>query len=232
MKRLLAFILITFLTLISFADARITINNGASLNVDGNTINLPASAGTLALTSQITGGAGWTLLSHQTASASSSINFTSGISNTYQVYKLLLVQYVPNAANTNILLRFSTNGGSSYDSGNNYYSLGVTQGNALDSNNGGVTTTDSIKIDANSINGIGNGLYGYSGECTLYRPQVNLRARVVCTGMSFDPSSNFLRLQEVVGFYGVNTSFDAFQILADTSTITSGEFYLYGLQAS
>jgi len=54
------------------------------------------------------------LLSTATASASSSIEFTSGIDSTYDVYQFEFIDFNPSVDNAGLYFQTSTNGGSTY----------------------------------------------------------------------------------------------------------------------
>ena len=55
------------------------------------------------------------LLSEQTASASASISFTSGIDSTYPIYKFEFINLHPSVQNAKPQFNFSTDGGSNYN---------------------------------------------------------------------------------------------------------------------
>ena len=54
------------------------------------------------------------LLSTQTASASASISFTTGIDSTYKEYQFYFINIHPSVDNTELNMQFSTDGGSNY----------------------------------------------------------------------------------------------------------------------
>jgi hypothetical protein len=58
---------------------------------------------------------GITLISSQTASASASISFTTGIDATYKAYKFVYVNINPATDNTNFTFNMSTDSGSNYN---------------------------------------------------------------------------------------------------------------------
>ena len=60
-------------------------------------------------------GGAFTLLSTQTASASASIEFTSGIDSTYDSYVFKLINIHPATDNTDFFFNLSTDGGSNYN---------------------------------------------------------------------------------------------------------------------
>jgi len=55
------------------------------------------------------------LLSEQTASASASISFTSGLDSTYPIYKFEFINIHPSGTNTIFQFNMSTDGGSNYN---------------------------------------------------------------------------------------------------------------------
>jgi len=227
MKRLLAFILIAFLSVLSLADARITINNGSTINVDGASFSFPATGGTIARTSDVTSG-GLTLLEHHSCSNCSDFHFTS-FDTSYRQYKLVFIQVVPTASDETLQLRFSQNGGSSYDSSSNYYWVNSTARNTTTLVGGGTATDTSIHFNQSSAGYyIANGVYGYSGEATIYRSTDNTRPRLTYQGVYFDNVLTYLTTSTGSGWYGVTGNFNAFQIFFNGTT-TSGEVYLYGV---
>jgi hypothetical protein len=60
-------------------------------------------------------GDGITLISSQTASASATISFTTGIDSTYKAYKFVFSNIHPANDNVNFQFNFSTDGGSNYN---------------------------------------------------------------------------------------------------------------------
>jgi hypothetical protein len=60
-------------------------------------------------------GDGITLISSQTASASASISFTTGIDSTYKAYKFVFVDINPVTDSVNFQFNMSTDGGSNYN---------------------------------------------------------------------------------------------------------------------
>ena len=58
---------------------------------------------------------GITLISSQTASASASLSFTTGIDSTYKAYKFVFVNIHPATNDTGLQFNLSTDGGSNYN---------------------------------------------------------------------------------------------------------------------
>src|SRR5690348_10915535 len=89
-------------------------------------------------------GGAMTLLEQHTASSSASLNFTTCLSSTYDTYQIFLDQLLPATNTANVLLRVSTNGGSSYDSGSHYDWLRLTADNASSAAAGANATTSIL----------------------------------------------------------------------------------------
>ena len=81
----------------------------------GNTLFQSDGAGTLSNVNSSFSGAGPKLILSQTADASSSISFTSGIDNTYDKYRFVCVNMHPNSDSIVFLFNGSTDGGSNYN---------------------------------------------------------------------------------------------------------------------
>jgi hypothetical protein len=77
---------------------------------------------TLSVVSPTPGGSGGglVLLEQHTASSSSSLDFTTAITSTYDEYLIELINLVPEDDADNLWMRCSTDGGSTFDSGSNY----------------------------------------------------------------------------------------------------------------
>jgi hypothetical protein len=65
--------------------------------------------------SNATGTGSLTLISSQTASASASISFTTGIDSTYDEYVFKFIGIHPSGDDANLEFNFSTDGGSNYN---------------------------------------------------------------------------------------------------------------------
>jgi hypothetical protein len=76
--------------------------------------NNSSLANITALPSGVSGGA-LNLISTQTASASASIEFTSDIDSSYDVYVFKLINIQPTTDNNSFFVNFSTDGGSNYN---------------------------------------------------------------------------------------------------------------------
>ena len=165
------------------------------------------------------------LIQSQTASTSSSISFTSGITSTYTTYLLVYSGIYTSDNSDSLGVQFSTNGGSSYLSSG--YQGGFTyasyNGNTFINVNstaqcylGGPTGNTSSKFLSGSV---------YLYNLTTATPP-SMMGQFICQGIAGN---------SVVGnAFGYNTTtsgVNALKIFTTTSsqTITAGKFTLFGV---
>jgi hypothetical protein len=176
------------------------------------------------------------LLSEQTASASTSISFTSGIDSTYPIYKFEFINIHAGTSDKRLLLTGSTNGGSSY---------GVTK-----------TTTAFLAYHSES-DVYAELIYGGSSDLA----QSTSGQRIISTGMGsnaddnacgemflFNPSSttfvkHFLirTIQNdkdpnandtfISGYFNTTSAINAIQFIQNSGTV-DGTIKLYGIKDS
>lgn len=191
-------------------------------------VTFPTS-GTLATTS---GSSPWVQVgSTQTASASSSIDFT-GLSNTYIVYKIVVKSVVPGTDTDNFYLRFGTGGTPTYQASNYAYGLyGYAAGGS------GLLQDANSGVNQMIINYTGSGLRLGSATNEIYDGVFYI----------FNPSASagyhYMQYQaEYAAYDGSNhcfisgggvwldaTAVTAARFLMSSGTIASGTFSLYGL---
>jgi hypothetical protein len=125
----------------------ITGAGGIAITVSADEIEVDGSA--------ISAGAsGLVLLDTQTASASASLDFTTDIDATYDAYFLQVGDIVPATDGADLLVRFSTDGGSSYFATNYNYALRNFFADAFDGE-ANSTSANGIPIGTSLGNGTG-----------------------------------------------------------------------------
>lgn len=163
------------------------------------------------------------LLSKQTASASSSIDFTSLISSAYDYFKIEFYNMTFSAGN-NLFLRMSTNNGSTYST----TTYSTTQ---LFGNSGGQTTR-YVTTDAGhgltlawttnaNVTGCGSVIMYNLNSGTLYKQFITQCSYSVGADQGYLFST---------GMWSTGTAANAVRIIPDAGTITTGTFKLYGVQ--
>jgi hypothetical protein len=167
----------------------------------------------------------WNLIQTQTVSSVTSISFAS--IGSYETYALVLGRvYFPSGSGTNILLVFSSNGGSSYvTSGyltNIYYidsgSTGIANYGAI---NGYTTSAVMLSTGVGTLSGgsIGATFFLYGLNTTSGTPTLR--------GSNWNQKSVYQFAS--VGWLGTAGLYNALQITCDGTTTISGTFSLYGL---
>jgi hypothetical protein len=178
------------------------------------------------------------LLSTATASASSSIEFTSGIDSTYDVYQFEFNNIYRGAGGAYFRVNFSTDGGSNYnvtktttafiayhDEGNTATSLNYETGADLAQSTGYQSLTYDQSTDADS---------GASGSLTLFNPSSTTyvkhfisRSNSASGGIGFYYSTDL----HVAGYCNTTSAVNAVRFIMNTGNISSGTIKMYGIKA-
>lgn len=176
---------------------------------------------------------GLVLISQQSASSSTSIDFTSGIDSTYDLYIVDIIYAVPASANTSLNLQTSTNGGSSYDGSSSYsyaYSLYSTNNTREDARS---TSAAAILLSGAEL---GNDTSeGFCGRVFIYQPSNTTRKKQVSWSGSYITSvgdGGHLATIQGSGLRAATADIDAIRFIMSSGNITSGEFKLYGVKRS
>ena len=169
------------------------------------------------------------LVEQHTASSSASLNFTTGITATYDEYVIEILNLVPDTGGGNLLMRMSTDGGATYDSGSNYSWDGASWRSGEPFLTGGgvdtalnLTVLNGLTVDTNTAYGVSYTLRFYSPlSTTLFKQLV---------GKGFLPFPGVIRVMaEFGGQYTNLTAVNAFTVLFSAGNILSGTVRLYGL---
>lgn len=169
-------------------------------------------------------------LATKTASASATLDFTEFNNATYRGYLFALENVKPATDLVTLLLRTSTNAGSSYDAGATDYSYANT---LLASSS---TLTQSVATGATAINltfpnDVGNaaGEDGVTGDLWLYHAaNGSVKTREAFQGM-YDNGSGVLVSIDGKGRRNTTQDTDAVRFLFSSGNIASGTIRMYGL---
>lgn len=171
------------------------------------------------------GGGGLVLLDTQVASASSSLDFTSLITSTYDVYQFELNNILPGTTDNDFELFFSIDNGATWIASDYYYSwwytnnIGGSGFQAAGPVNRGLICNNVRTTDNDGVNGwikIYNPLGGQTSKSYIYQ----VSARLVGDHRQFNGGATNL----IVGASAV----DALRIKFTTGNIASGRASLYG----
>lgn len=178
------------------------------------------------------GGGKWVLIETQTASASSTIDFTTSINSTYDNYVFLVSSIICSVDAHPIYLRTSTNAGSTWDQGASDYKYG----SSYFGHSGSATVTASSVSDRIFLtgSGLGNGDLGnqsgenYNATIYLYGPSQTKKVVVGVSGSYLNDANEPIRYSSM-GFRDVVADVDGVRFFPNSGTFTSGTISLYGI---
>lgn len=170
-------------------------------------------------------------VSSATASSSATIDFT-GLSSTYAVYVVEMVSVVP-ATGSYLLMRTSSNNGSSYDTTGYLYShLGTVSTNAgvnVDSSFGSIghisVTNNQSTISTTASNS------GQSGLVYIIDPAASNYTQILISETHFTNATTVAQ-SHGSGVRSSTSPVNAVRFYMDSGNIASGTFRLYGIANS
>ena len=199
----------------------LTSGNCAKFNAAGDVIDAGspcASSGS---------GGGLNLIETETASSSASLDFTSCISATYDIYVFQLVNVKPATNGAQLWTRMSTDGGSSYDASAIYgYTYHIFRAGA----------DAATGVEGGATKGIisGQGIStsaswpGISGRIELYDPGSSSYYKL-STGRTIHFDGTYRIGTDYIGSYESVTAVNAVQFLMNTGNVASGTIRCYGV---
>ncbi len=196
-----------------------------------NLANNNSLANITALPSSISGGA-MTLLATQTASSSATIDFTSNIDSTYDVYCFKFINCHPATDNAEFQVNFR-DGGSSFDATKtttyfrSFHNEGDTDtGVSYNTNHDLAQGTGHATLGEDIGNGNDEGL---SGILTLYNPSSTTFVKHFISRLQTYNGSDYSVDCFVGGYANVTSAIDGVQFKFSSGNIDSGVIKLYGI---
>ena len=174
-----------------------------------------------------------TFISSAAASASSSVEFTSSIDSSYETYVVYYYNVVPATDDTELYLRLSTDGGSSYLN-TNY--IAIAEGRTGGSVSRAALTTAAHMHSWGGGYGVdsGDSNAGTSGYAYISNPSSTTEHKVtwgaggsIAGGSTAQVMTNYCSIQT-----GSTSAVDALEFTMSSGNITSGTFLLYGIKNS
>lgn len=168
-------------------------------------------------------GGAWELISSATASASATIEFTSGFTSDYVKFVIICSNVIASAVNQNLACRTSTDGGSTFDSGASDYDWSHNKlGTSI--TNSGSSTDNELELYAS-----GSGTTKWDGVISIYNPADSSNPKILEWDV-IPNTAGALASTKGRGQRLSNTAVNALQLYNGTGNFTSGEFYLYGIK--
>lgn len=171
------------------------------------------------------------LLATKTASASATLDFTEFNNAVYRAYGFEFENVIPATDSTSFWMRFSTNGGSSYDAGGSDYAYinyaASTASGGLSFNN----SATAAQILMTFPNDVGNaaGEEGVTGSAFLLRSGVGAVRTRVNFDLNYENPSGLLVMAGGKARRNAAQDTDAVRFLFSSGNITSGTIRMYGL---
>ena len=176
------------------------------------------------------------LLSTVTASSSSSIEFTSGIDSTYDIYKFELINIHPSADGMKLQFNLSTDGGSTYavtKTTTFFIALHYEADTSASLNYNTGNDLAQSTADQTIINGIGSD-NDASGNAVLYlfSPSSTTYVKHFIANCNRYGNGNTYSGNDYMAGYGNTTSaINAIKFVPNTGTIDTGSIKMYGISA-
>ena len=170
----------------------------------------------------------WVLLETQTASTSATIDFTSGIDDTYTCYAIQITDLLPATDIVDILMTLSVDGGSNYLSSNYAHYTATGKANSATLTGEASNGDTSIPLTSDPMgNAAGESL---SGLIYISNPASTARYKIINYHIGYFSSSPLLFYYSGSATYqGATTAINAIRFAASSGNITSGTFKLYGI---
>jgi hypothetical protein len=197
-----------------------TVYASTSVGSSGNTVTRMVA---------ISGGAvgGLVLLEQHTASSSATLDFTTFISSTYDVYKVVFTDIVAATSTADFLVQFGSGGGPTWDTGSNYvYACQVVEfGTGATGSNSSSTVA---KIAPNLSTNAG---YGFaSGELDFHHLQSTVHRKAYHGTMNFVTATPQAFSAHVGGQWTDTSSVTTgLRFKMSSGNIASGTIRVYGL---
>jgi hypothetical protein len=214
------------------------ITRAAANNITTGGIILPAgindaSVASIDALANISAGDGITLISSQTASASGSVNFTSGIDSTYRTYMFKFINIHSSFDGDDFLFNLSTDGGSNYNvtkTTTAFYAYHdeADANTALTYNTGAdLAQSTAAQILIPSV-GTDND-QASSGTLYLFNPSSTTYVKHFMSNLNTytypDYSSNFY----VAGYGNTTSAINAIRFQFSAGDVDAGTIHMYGV---
>ena len=178
-------------------------------------------------------GDGITLISSQTASASASISFTSGLTSTYKAYKFVFSNIHP-ASDTYFQFNMSTDGGSNYNV-TKTTTFFRSRHDEADTDTGlEYRTTEDLAQSTgfqSIAGGNGNGAdENCGGQLILFNPASTVYVKHFIANSQKNTYHEYSFVDYVAGYGNTTSAVNAIQFKMSSGNIDAGTIYLYGIK--
>jgi hypothetical protein len=176
------------------------------------------------------GGGDFVLIDSKTASSSATLDFTSDITSTYDIYQLEIVDLVPATNGVDINLVVSVNNGSTYDTTSGHYQWASWRWIFNAAASAGSASDTKITLGSGTAELQNNAaLAGLGGTYKIFNPlNGSASTRIVGSAGFINATPEDVGVSQA-GNYNQAAAVNAFRILASSGNLASGVVRLYGL---
>jgi hypothetical protein len=177
---------------------------------------------------------GITLISSQTASASASISFTTGIDSTYKAYKFVFVNMHPATDEAAVTFNMSTDGGSNYNVTKTttvfetYHDEADTNTSLSYKTNFDLAQSTDFQRIANEI-GNGND-ESANGTLIIFNPSSTTYVKHFIASFNLYQVSNYSFSYYTAGYGNTTSAVNAVRFQMNTGNTDEGKIYMYGIK--
>ena len=185
-----------------------------------------------ALPASISGG-GLNLISTQTASSSSTIDFTSGIDSTYKEYIFKFINIHPSADGSQFLFNLSADTGSNYNvtktttSFRSFHSEDDSATGLAYYTGGDLAQSTDFQRFADSLGNDND--QSLSGTFTLFNPSSTTFVKHFIANVNYSYDADYSLQYFLAGYGNTPSAVDAIQFKMNSGNIDSGTIKLYGV---
>ena len=215
------------------------ITRSAANNITTGGVILPAaindaSVASVTALAQVSAGDGITLISSQTASASASLSFTTGIDSTYRTYLFKFINIHPSAGDNGFQFNFSTDGGSNYNVTKTstvfYTAHNESDSIAALSYYGGADLAQSTGYQPFNLAMQADSDSNMSAYMYLFNPSDTTYVKHFISENNFMAYSYLSSFRAFVAGYGNTTSaINAIRFQMSSGNIDAGTIHMYGI---
>jgi hypothetical protein len=215
------------------------ITRAAANNITTGGVILPAAINDASVASitglaQVSAGDGITLISSQTASASASLSFTTGIDSTYRTYLFKFINMHPATDNVSFDMNMSTDGGSTYNVTKTSAAF-RTSHNEADS--AAALSYESAQDLAQSTAyqklfnpDMGNGNdESTSGTLYLFNPSNTTFVKHFLSCVNYYHSADYTAEMFIGGYCNTTSAINAIRFQMSSGNIDAGTIHMYGI---
>ena len=214
------------------------ITRSAANNITTSGVILPAgindaSVASVTALAQVSVGDGITLISSQTASASASLSFTTGIDSTYRTYMFKFINIHPATDEAKFQFNLSTDGGSSYNvtktstafesvhnEADTYTSLNYDTNNDLAQSTAYKPITAGVGADADQ---------SVSGYLSLFNPSSTTYVKHFISDINFYYFADYTIRSMMAGYGNTTSAVNAIRFQMSSGNIDAGTILMYGI---